>query len=279
MINPNSRRDMYKDIGHYYDDNTEDFYGVWNNNHIHFGFFDSKETSDASIETAAVRMIDKIVGEKPQIQKGDLVVDAGCGVGGTAIYLAKKYQCKVIGVNLSRRQIDIAREKVKKLRLTKEIQFKYADCSISLPFSDNSVDAIINIDSACYYKDIDRFLSECYRVLKPGRWLAASDWMKKEQVSPLNHRKFLKPVIDNWFLHDLRSLKNYEQLLARAQFCIEEMEYVDKNISQNILALKSSTFFFSISNPKYPMWYGQLTSLAEAWEKGYFQIGRYRARK
>jgi len=56
-----------------------------------------------------------LICRKAIIQKGDKVLDLGCGFGGFAKYAAENYGCEVVGVNISTEQVNYARESCKNL--------------------------------------------------------------------------------------------------------------------------------------------------------------------
>jgi tocopherol O-methyltransferase len=284
----------YKNVGQYYDENTDDFYRAWNKNHLHFGIFLDEDFSDDNIinsDLPIMRMIDKITSCLP-LNNNSFIVDAGCGIGGTLFYLAKKYSCKGVGVNIAPYQLQLCGDKAKELDLSDKIKFQYADCSILLPFDDNSVDAIIHMETACHYKNVKNFFSECYRILKPGGFLVAEEWMSNNHLNHEGYLSYIKPIIEAWFLHELPSLEGYKLLLQNANFKIMEAVYIEEGILPNINAIKTGikhnmfSFLSLLLNGGDPkilrkrcMWYEQASTLVDAWEKGYFKLGYYVAKK
>ena len=79
-----------QNIVDYYDNCQVDYSIVWHlNTHLslHYGFWD--ETTKR-LRHALIKMND-VLAEKIEIKSSDRVLDAGCGVGGSSMYLAKKY--------------------------------------------------------------------------------------------------------------------------------------------------------------------------------------------
>ncbi|MEE4363516.1 MAG: cyclopropane fatty acyl phospholipid synthase [Desulfotignum sp.] len=52
-----------------------------------------------------------LIGRKLQLQPGMRVLDIGCGWGGLAAYMAKKYQVRVVGITVSKEQVALAKER------------------------------------------------------------------------------------------------------------------------------------------------------------------------
>ena len=103
-----------------------------------------------------------------RIAADEVVVDAGCGVGGAAIEIARRYGAQVVGVTVSPVQVALARERAERAGIGERVRFLEGDCSTCLPFADHTVDVVVTIEAACHFADKPRFLAECARVLKPG---------------------------------------------------------------------------------------------------------------
>ena len=96
---------------------------------------------------------------------GKDVLEVGCGRGGGAAYIARYLKPKqMTGLDRTPSAIEFAR---RHFASEKNLRFVEGDAH-SLPFEDNSFDAVVNIESAQHYADIDRFLREVHRVLRPG---------------------------------------------------------------------------------------------------------------
>jgi demethylmenaquinone methyltransferase/2-methoxy-6-polyprenyl-1,4-benzoquinol methylase len=103
---------------------------------------------------------------KPQMPK--TILDIATGTGDMAIKLHSMLApCKVTGCDISEGMMEVARKKVANLGLSKEISFTAGDC-ISLPFSDNSFDAVTISFGIRNVEDIEKGLSEINRVLTPN---------------------------------------------------------------------------------------------------------------
>src|SRR3989338_7530437 len=96
-----------KQIIKYYEDTEVDYRWVWDLRRslaLHYGYWDEK----VSNYRQALARENEILAEKAGINKEDFILDAGCGVGGSSIFLAKKYGCKVVGITLSQKQKEVA---------------------------------------------------------------------------------------------------------------------------------------------------------------------------
>ena len=208
----------------YYDDNTPGIYlRGWNRDHIHFGLFEPGEcpgpgeilADSEGLARAVTRMVEVIV-EPAAIANDHHVLDAGCGVGGTAVHLARAIGCKVIGVNINRMQLEIARQKATDAGLEDRVDFLYADCSRNLPFADASIDVVVNIESACHYDDRSNFLREASRVLKPSGKIVAMDWMARDGLTAEEYDEYIVPLCRPFAVSGLESQSTYSEKLRGA---------------------------------------------------------------
>lgn len=280
-------------VAEYYDDATPGFFiRGWNPDHIHFGLFEPDEcpgpgeilSESTGLARAVERMIDVIVAPAG-IRENHRVVDAGCGVGGTGIYLAKNHGCAVSGVNISREQLELAEKKASDAGLDDQVSFAYADCSQHLPFADDSVDVVVNIESAGHYSDRSRFLQEVRRILKPGGRIVAMDWMVCDGLQPGRHEKYIEPLCGAWNIHSLESRSTYAERLRDAGLTVIEMDGFGGKDADNIRLLEyAHQLFFmvwlgGINTDPVRRWMEQLGTLSRAWREGCFELGRYYAAK
>ncbi len=111
------------------------------------------------------------------VRDGD-VLEVGCGRGGGCSYIARYLGPRsVCGVDLSRKAVFFCRRK----HSHPVLRFKVGD-SERLPFKDGSFSAVVNIESSHCYPDLDRFLSEVKRVLRPGGSFHIADFRERPQV-------------------------------------------------------------------------------------------------
>jgi cyclopropane-fatty-acyl-phospholipid synthase len=79
-----------------------------------------------TLEDAQQNKIDHIT-KKLDIKKGQKILEVGCGWGGMAFEIAKKHDCEIIGISLSKNQIDYCRNKAKDLGLDNQVKFELLD--------------------------------------------------------------------------------------------------------------------------------------------------------
>ncbi len=98
--------------------------------------------------------------------KGKIVLDYGCGNGVHTGFLVKAGAAKVIGIDLSEKALQIAREKMRQEGLEDKVEFLVMDCE-KMTFPDDSFDVIL--DGGTFSSlDLKLALPELVRVLRPG---------------------------------------------------------------------------------------------------------------
>jgi ubiquinone/menaquinone biosynthesis C-methylase UbiE len=126
--------------------------------------------SRSTFHTSSERLREVLDLARPQ--KGDLALDVATGTGNTAFALAPHVR-RVIGLDLTREMLDVAR------RLTAERSVPNADWVLGdagrLPFEDGTFDLYVVRAAPHHFPDVDAFLREALRVLKPGRHAAFVD--------------------------------------------------------------------------------------------------------
>src|SRR5690625_1006902 len=104
-------------------------------------------------------------------------LDAGCGTGQTAAYIAKEYGCHVTALDNNKLMVKKANDRF----LTEKLQMRAVEGSVEdLPFADASFDIILS-ESVILFTGVARSIPEFKRVLKPnGKLLAIEMVMEKE---------------------------------------------------------------------------------------------------
>jgi len=109
-----------------------------------------------------------------QVEQARQVLNVGCGIGVGSAYIAKKYGCYVVGVDLSEKMIEWSRKRAKEERVEDKVEFRTADV-LDLPFEANRFDAVIVESVLAFVEDKPRALRECIRVTKPGGFVGLNE--------------------------------------------------------------------------------------------------------
>jgi SAM-dependent methyltransferase len=116
--------------------------------------------------------------------QGATVLDIGCGSGGAALHLIRAHgAAHVTGFDVEGPVIEQARARAAREGLADRAAFVRGEPG-PLPFPDESFDGVFSKDALLHVPDKDAIFAEIARVLRPGGWFAASDWMTGHDGPP-----------------------------------------------------------------------------------------------
>ncbi len=247
-----------KKVIKYYNECHIDYKILWKINRyysIHYGFYDKdhKKHSDAVIN------MNHVLAKMSKITLKDKVLDAGCGIGGSAIWIAKNIGAKVTGINIHKKQVDIAKELSNKNNVSNLVKFFVRDFT-NTGFPKNSFDVVWGLESICYAKNKKIFLSEAKRILKnKGRIIIADGFLKKESLTN-DEKKDMHKWLDGWAVPNLSSVKELQRYMEELGFKNIKFNDITKNVMQSSKRMyKASLFAYPIG--KLLEWVGIRTSM------------------
>ncbi|MFH1601623.1 MAG: class I SAM-dependent methyltransferase [Candidatus Shapirobacteria bacterium] len=145
---------------------------------MHYGFY-AEGAPRCSLEEHKLRMNDEVINRLGLGNWEDTksVLDAGCGIGGTAIYFAQHYpDTNVCGITLSHEQALLGHQLVAARSLEKQVSIITGDYH-HIPVGTSMFHASYAIESSCH-ADKEIFLKEIERILVPGGRLVIADiWL------------------------------------------------------------------------------------------------------
>lgn len=199
------------------DDADNFYYHVWGGEDIHVGLYqsDTQPIRDASRLTVE-RMAEKL----PNLGKDHKVLDVGGGYGGSMRYLAKKFGCQTVVLNISEVENERDRQMNKEQGLDQLVSVDDGDFE-NLPYEDESFDFVWSQDAILHSGNRERVLQEVARVLKPGGLFVMTDPMQDDHA-PTDQ---LQPIYDRIHLESLGSPGFYQQ--AAEKNGLEFVEFED----------------------------------------------------
>jgi len=115
---------------------------------------------------------------------GRQVLDIGCGSGGITLHIARSHEpAQITGFDVEAPVLEEARRRASQAGLTDRMQFVQGAPG-PLPFADGSFDVIFSKDALIHVPDKDALFADIFRLLRPGGWFAASDWMIGHDDAP-----------------------------------------------------------------------------------------------
>lgn len=99
---------------------------------------------------------------------GDHVLEIASGSGGPALYLAKKFGCRITGLDINEEGSKTANQRTVDMNIA-DATFQGVDINLGLPFENETFDAVMCMDSMNHFRDRLGYLHEWQRVLKTGK--------------------------------------------------------------------------------------------------------------
>ncbi len=204
----------HKNIVDYYAESENAYNDSWDLNNslaIHYGYWDEKVKN---FSQSLVRM-NEVMMETADIKPTDKVLDAGCGIGGSSIFLAEKTGCHVTGISLSEQQVSKAQELANKKKVEDKVEFEVMNyCATSFP--NQSFDVVWGCESICYADDKEQFIKEAWRLLKPGGRVIIADGFVTDLDN--NNHPTIRSWLDGWQVNYLDSPQRFQEFMKNTGF-------------------------------------------------------------
>ncbi|HZY89861.1 MAG TPA: methyltransferase domain-containing protein [Gemmataceae bacterium] len=199
------------------------FYRLFWGDHIHHGYWEDDEPPAAAQENLIARLA-----ERAAIPRGGRVLDVGCGLGGSSLWLARRLGCSVLGITISPAQCAMASTRAREEGLAERVSFAVADANrLELPAG--SFDAVWVIECSEHLTDKAAFLRSCARLLRSGGRLALCAWLANEGGG---HASLVREVCRAMLCPSLASLGDYVRWAEAAGFADVRAEDVTRRVER-----------------------------------------------
>ena len=195
------------------------------------------------------------------------VLDAGCGVGGSAFFLAETYECRVSGITLSEKQLDYAVQQNIKFGLGKRVDFKLEDYT-QTSFPDETFDVIWAIESLTSAPDKQKFAAEAFRILKPGGVLVLADYFSI--TGKPDPKAWLEKWRLSWSLAPIITADDFKQQMDFSGLKLEKKLDVTKQITPTARRM----YLASLAGTVPSIIYNTLFN-ASRFSRGHYKSGIY----
>jgi len=221
MQSPQFKVDTREVQKHY--DRLSRFYRMLWGEHLHHGYWENGE----SIERAQIKLMERLA-EKAQIARGAHVLDIGCGIGGSALWLADQYECRVTGLTISPVQARMATKKAKSKGLANRVKFLVTDANTWQP-QPESVDVVWIMESSEHFENKKNFFARCACALKPDGVLAVCAWLRGEQSE--REQQLVAAIAEAMFSASLDTLGQYAAWMREANLEVETALDITQNVA------------------------------------------------
>lgn len=216
----------------YYRETTETSYlRSWSREALafHMGMHDDRHrTHEASLDNT-----NRFLADRAGIQPGMRVLDAGCGIGGSAIWLARERGAIVDGISLEPGGVRLASRFAAERGVAATTTFQVMDF-MATTFPPGTFDVVWNLESLCYAHDVAAYLAHVRTLLKDGGRFACIDVFRGD-AGPAEHHRALS---QGCALANLGSRPECAEAVRRAGFDLVEDEDLTPRIVESAHILR-----------------------------------------
>ena len=171
-------------------------------------------------------------------------LDIATGTADIAINLGSISNCKVVGLDISEQMLNVGREKITKMKLTKSVRLESGDAE-NLNFKDNYFDLVTIGFGVRNFQDLDKGLSESLRVLKAkGTLIILETSVPENRIMKLFYSIFTRTYIPIMAMIFSKEKSAYNYLLNSAELFPSGTKFKDilKSVGFSQVKIKPKLF-------------------------------------
>ncbi len=207
--------ELKRAIPRFYDVVSPHFARLWGP-HLHDGLYRTGRETKEEAQEELIRHL----AARSAIATGATVLDVGCGLGGTSVWLAKTLGCSVTGITISPVQVEMARALAARERVSAEFLLMDAE---TMSFA-RTFDAIWIVGALGHFVDQRGFVGASARVLRPGGRFVLGDWMLGGGVGAVEPAKLVELVGQGMLQPYFYPLATYRAWFEAAGYRIVSVE-------------------------------------------------------
>ncbi|MFA5876822.1 MAG: methyltransferase domain-containing protein [Candidatus Paceibacterota bacterium] len=220
----------------YYDSFSDVYEAVWNQQ-IHTGLFDIDKTL-----AQAVQDMNLFLAHEAGLAPNTKVLAVGSGRGGTDRMLAKGQGAKVVGLDISKKQVGVAKQRAKEAGLENRISYTHGSMT-AIPLKGGQFDYVWAQESFFHCHNKPKAVSEFSRVIKPGGLVVIEDTLL---LNPDARQEVLNTFGRRVKINNIGTPKEYTELFAEENFDLEK----SIDLSADLLKTYEAIIAFITENKK-----------------------------
>lgn len=199
---------------------------------LHYGYVFPGEDKSKISQVHALENLNKAMANAVGFGQGQDVLDAGCGVGYSSIWIAKNFNAHVEGITISPLQVEKATKFAKDAEA--DATFSQQDyCKMS--FEDRSMDVVWALESVCMTDKKDVFVKEAFRVIRSGGKIVVGDFFVTMPMGemPETGRFAIEKWCNGWVMDHLSYIKDFQGYLEAAGFVNVKITDVTEGVTDS----------------------------------------------
>ena len=215
--------ELKADAEKHYDDCYHDYLFAWCNKEnlaLHYGYWDKQTKSHHQ----ALINKNQVLYDLAKISPSAHVLDAGCGIGGSSIWMAKQHGNQMTAITISKQQTEYATQHAKRQGVTDKTDFQVSDFCAT-PFENESFDVIWGLESICHALNKGDFLKEAFRLLRPGGKIVVCDGFITRRDFSDDEWQDIVICLNGWAVPNLCARVEFTELLEQNHFT--NINYMD----------------------------------------------------
>lgn len=267
-----------REIRSHYDQLSSLYRRLWGE-HLHHGYWENGET----IAQAQIRLMERLA-ERAGVSHGASVLDIGCGIGGSALWLARQFDCRVTGFTISPVQAAMANREAKRRGVNRQVCVIVQDANQWEP-EPQSVDLVWILESSEHFPDKKRFFERCAKALKPGGTLAVGAWLRRDGPLTAIEETLIASIARAMMSASLDRLSDYCRWMQESGLTVTVAEDITTRVSPTWTYCCGLTrrwwvrLFLRFSDEPTRRFTDAFPLMVEAYAKGAMAYGLFVAKK
>lgn len=208
---------LNENIKYFYDKTSPLWLDVWGE-HMHHGYYGPNSKPNINHQEAQIDLLDRLL-EWAEIKKANNILDAGCGVGGSARFLAKRFEATVTGCTLSSVQAERAALYNEKAGLSNRVDIRVQDM-MTLGNEPQKFDFIWSLESAEHIAQKTELLQMFHNLMTDDGKLLLVTWCTRAPVEELDEdeKALLEKIYKNYHLPPMIPMYKYAEAAEKIGF-------------------------------------------------------------